>query len=211
MSDVRELAERNGRAGKFGSTRVSARVVRWDCESDVSPLEGHFDTILCADCLFLDQYRACLVDAIRRLLQPNGTALVFAPMRGKTLGLFCQLAQQAGLDVSQQQQYDARVTDVHVKMLKRGREAYDEDIHYPLLITLTKGPQLSKPQDGAILIPPTLLLVALMVNKAAARHSASDSQAPPLPHQDGKRQTTTNHTHDFISSWGFECTSGMEH
>lgn len=32
------------------------------------------------------------------------------------------------------------------QMLKRGREAYDEDIHYPLLITLTKGPQLSKPQ-----------------------------------------------------------------
>ncbi|XP_056903560.1 calmodulin-lysine N-methyltransferase isoform X2 [Takifugu flavidus] len=142
IHNVRELVERNEQAGKFGSTRVSARVVRWDCESDVSALEGHFNTILCADCLFLDQYRACLVDAIRRLLQPTGMALVFAPQRGRTLSLFCQLAQQAGLDVAQQQQYDAQVMDVHLKMLRQGKEVYDDNIHYPLLVTLTKGAQL---------------------------------------------------------------------
>ncbi|XP_068597800.1 calmodulin-lysine N-methyltransferase [Brachionichthys hirsutus] len=141
IQNVRGLVERNRRAGKFGSTRVSARVVRWDCESDISALEGHFDMVMCADCLFLDQYRTCLVDAIRRLLQPKGMAMVFAPLRGETLRLFCQLAQQTGLNVSQHQQYDAQVMDVHSKMLRRGKEAYDENIHYPLLITLTKGPQ----------------------------------------------------------------------
>ncbi|XP_049456175.1 calmodulin-lysine N-methyltransferase isoform X2 [Epinephelus fuscoguttatus] len=141
IQNVRKLAERNRQAGKFGSTQVSARVVRWDCESDISALEGHFDIVVCADCLFLDQYRASLVDAIRRLLQPNGTALVFAPQRGETLRLFCQLAQQAGLCAAQHQQYDAQVWDVHLKMLTEGKDAYDENIHYPLLITLTKGPQ----------------------------------------------------------------------
>ncbi|XP_037829558.1 calmodulin-lysine N-methyltransferase [Kryptolebias marmoratus] len=141
IQNVRKLVERNRQAGKFGSTLVSSRVVRWDCEVDISALEGHFDIIVCADCLFLDQYRASLVDAMRRLLRPNGMALVFAPLRGETLRLFCELAQQAGLCVSQHQQYDAQVWDVHLKMLREGKQAYDENIHYPLLITLTKGPQ----------------------------------------------------------------------
>ncbi|XP_013886019.1 calmodulin-lysine N-methyltransferase [Austrofundulus limnaeus] len=141
IQNVRRLVEKNRQAGKFGSTRVSSRVVRWDCEVDISVLEDHFDIIMCADCLFLDQYRASLVDAIRRLLQPNGMALVFAPLRGETLSLFCELAQQAGLCVSQHQQYDAQVWNVHLKMLREGKQAYDENIHYPLLITLTKGPQ----------------------------------------------------------------------
>ncbi len=46
----------------------------------------------------------------------QGMALVFAPLRGETLRLFCQLAQQAGLCVSQHQQYDAQVMDVHLKV-----------------------------------------------------------------------------------------------
>ncbi|KAM6998120.1 calmodulin-lysine N-methyltransferase isoform 1-T2 [Tautogolabrus adspersus] len=141
IQNVRRLVDKNRQAGKFGSTQVSTRVVRWDSESDISALEGHFDIVMCADCLFLDQYRASLVDAIRRLLQPNGMALVFAPPRGETLTLFCQLAQQVGLSVSQHRQYDTQVMDVHLKMLSEGKEAYDENIHYPLLITLTKGPR----------------------------------------------------------------------
>ncbi|XP_055745985.1 calmodulin-lysine N-methyltransferase isoform X3 [Salvelinus fontinalis] len=139
IQNVRGVIERNRQAGVFGSTDVSSRVVRWDCETDVTALKGHFDIVMCADCLFLDQYRGSLVDAIRRLLRPDGTALVFAPTRGDTLGEFCQLAEGTGLQVCRYEKYDEQVWDLHLKMQIEGKEAYDDNIHYPLLITLTRG------------------------------------------------------------------------
>ncbi|XP_070301064.1 calmodulin-lysine N-methyltransferase [Salvelinus sp. IW2-2015] len=139
IQNVRGVIERNRQAGVFGSTDVSSRVVRWDCETDVTALEGHFDIVMCADCLFINQYRGKLVDAIRRLLRPDGTALVFAPTRGDTLGEFCQLAEGTGLQVCRYEKYDEQVWDLHLKMQIEGKEAYDDNIHYPLLITLTRG------------------------------------------------------------------------
>ncbi|XP_047191210.1 calmodulin-lysine N-methyltransferase isoform X2 [Scophthalmus maximus] len=49
IQNVRGLIERNRQDGRFGSRHVSARVVRWDSESDISALEGHFDIVMCAD------------------------------------------------------------------------------------------------------------------------------------------------------------------
>ncbi|XP_060781595.1 calmodulin-lysine N-methyltransferase [Neoarius graeffei] len=140
IENVREVIERNRRAGRFTCTDVSSRVVRWDSERDVSTMEGRFDVVMCADCLFLDQYRAYLVDALRRLLRPEGTALVFAPTRGETLTEFCRLAERAGLLVCRYDNYDSIIWDLHIKMKREGKEAYDENIHYPVLLTLTHIP-----------------------------------------------------------------------
>uniref|UniRef100_A0A8C1N6V0 Uncharacterized protein n=3 Tax=Cyprininae TaxID=2743694 RepID=A0A8C1N6V0_CYPCA len=65
--------------------------------------------------------------------------LVFAPTRGDTLAEFCRLAESAGLRVCRYDNYDSHLWDLHLKMQREGKEVYDENIHYPLLLTLTHG------------------------------------------------------------------------
>ena len=54
------------------SCPVTSRVLKWGQQRDLIDL---FDVILCADCLFFDEARTDLIDAIWDLLAVNGVAL----------------------------------------------------------------------------------------------------------------------------------------
>ncbi|XP_064601278.1 calmodulin-lysine N-methyltransferase-like [Liolophura sinensis] len=120
-----------------GSTKCSARLLRWGPDLNMPELESKFDSILCADCLFFDEGREHLVNMLSLMLKPGGQALMFAPTRGNTFHEFTKLALKT-FELEVKKNYDDIVWNLHQKFLSQGNDVYVENLHYPVMLVLTK-------------------------------------------------------------------------
>lgn len=120
----------------FGSTVVSSERLLWVENCALSDLESQFDIIISADCLFFTECHSDLLYVMETLLKDNGSAIIMAPQRKDTLNLFCSKAMSQ-FRVTEIENYDLTMWSRHL-LAKKQDPMYDEDIHYPVLLLLSK-------------------------------------------------------------------------
>ncbi|XP_011865038.1 PREDICTED: calmodulin-lysine N-methyltransferase [Vollenhovia emeryi] len=128
-------AARALRQTAFNGNRVKTRTA--DGDEDARLPSGIYDVILSADCLFFDDARLDLVETIYGWLTDDGVALVMAPRRGTTFQKFAEASIKRGFIARQTERYDDTVWSRHLELLENSPE-YCPDLHYPVLLELTK-------------------------------------------------------------------------
>ena len=127
---------------------LTARQLRWsrgDVHGDLAgitataafPEDGRFDLVIAADCLFFSDFHEDLLWTLSHALRENGVVLLLQPRRSGTMHAFVQKAQVDGFEVEEIANFNAAASVLHEQYLAH-EKAYDPDIHYPLLLRLTK-------------------------------------------------------------------------
>ncbi|XP_018911110.2 calmodulin-lysine N-methyltransferase [Bemisia tabaci] len=132
VENVRAIIDAN----ELRETTAEAAVLKWNCNT--GSWAENFDVVLAADCLFFEETRKDLVMTIWDCLKGGSVALITAPARGQTHLKFLDAAKSVGFVTKLHgQNYNADVHRRHTQ-LKSSSPLYEEDIHYPLLISLYK-------------------------------------------------------------------------
>ena len=127
-----------GNKTSFGATVVEAEVLLWDPDALSTGLHseycGRFDHILCADCLFFEEFHISLALLVRKLLRAGGVCHMFAPERGKSMQLFRNRAEE-WFNVELVEKYSEMVWQKHKESLQCS-QVYQPNIHYPVYLKL---------------------------------------------------------------------------
>ena len=116
---------------------VDVLKLRWDDSETYADLLSSFDFVICADCLFFEENHNDLIATILHVLKPSGKALIFSPLRSKSLPNFFSLCKSKLLKVKQTADYCKKVSCLDQHFLTTFPD-YDQNLHFPHLIELEK-------------------------------------------------------------------------
>lgn len=111
---------------------VKSKVLKWSSDDR----DEKFDVILCADCLFFDDARIDLIECLWACLENDGAVYIMAPQRGNTLDSFIEQSETKGFQCRKILNYNNIVWEKRLTLLDNCD--YDDNIHYPILIVMTK-------------------------------------------------------------------------
>lgn len=116
---------------------VKCSQLKWENIAKRHPAERcKYNMIICADCLFFVDSHTALLDTIDFYLAQNGKAFIMAPKRNNTFDDFVHKAVNRGFHVNVIKNYSYDIWLKHLQL--KNSQNYNEDIHYPLLLTLEK-------------------------------------------------------------------------
>lgn len=117
---------------------IKCSILKWEQANRRNSAEYRkYDFILCADCIFFDETRNALIETIQFYLSTTGVTIVCAPKRGETMNKFIQESTSQGFKCETLSIYNKFIWEKHIDLLKN-KQDYCEDIHYPILIIMTK-------------------------------------------------------------------------
>ena len=101
-----------------------------------------FDFIVAADCLFFTHFHEDLAWMLDRALSSSSHAKIYLlqPTRSGSMQKFLNVAEHY-FDITFHKDYCADITALHHRYMEQSVGTYDEDIHYPILIMMTKKKQ----------------------------------------------------------------------
>ncbi|CAG9761112.1 unnamed protein product [Ceutorhynchus assimilis] len=114
--------------------KTDCSVLKWGEQRDYYK---EYDIIISADCLFFDDARVDFINCVINYLSEKGMALVMAPQRGATLDSFILQSEARGLVCKKVMNYSQVVWEKRLALIDNCE--YNDNIHYPILIEVTKA------------------------------------------------------------------------
>ncbi|XP_066245180.1 calmodulin-lysine N-methyltransferase-like isoform X1 [Euwallacea similis] len=144
-SAARDVLVTDGNKTSMENVEAILQCNSFSCNTDCAVLKwgepdrsyNKFDVIISADCLFFDDARLDFINCLCHYLAPKGLALVMAPQRGSTLDNFILQSEARGLICKKIMNYSEVVWKKRLSLLDSNCD-YNDNIHYPILIEVTK-------------------------------------------------------------------------